>query len=206
MNFKPLNNKGMSILVIILIVAVISGIAGAVYLLTLNKSMPSTPENKTVINIENKDNDSSELKCDEDEDVYGCELFKRFNKIRLDKGLSPVEYDSNLCFIAKDMANNINISKDSKIKLSNFYMDKKYDKYNGGRDGEDALKDWVYIDYNFINYSIRKDLADSFKRVVVQEIGLENNQIGNPYDRGCFRFSENENNQITLVTVLGRRK
>ena len=61
MNIKPLNNKGMSILVIILIVAVISGIAGAVYLLTLNKSMPSTPENKTVINIENKDNDSSEL-------------------------------------------------------------------------------------------------------------------------------------------------
>ncbi len=208
MNFKPLNNKGISMLVIILAVVVISGIAGAVYLITLNKSMPSNPENKTVTNLENKDNDSSELKCDEDEDFYGCLTLQNYNKSRTVRGLSPIEQDSNLCYIAKILANSINsMPKNYKFNFSLLYQDEVFDKYNGGYDSKGNYNDWRQIYYQYDTYSnIENSQIETTQKEIAETLGRSTREDGETFDKGCFRFSRYEDGNFVLVTVLGQRK
>lgn len=186
MNFKPLNNKGMSILVIILIVAVISGIAGAVYLLTLNKSMPSNPENKTVINLENKDND-----CSKDEDVNGCESLKVLNKLRVEKGLSEITKDDTLCNLAKNisevasMQNKFSSENEINIFLRNLINDKKYDYIKNSDSYSAEVKFWEDEE------NIKSDIW-----------GAKYNYGAIRYDRGCIRYSQVKNKKFNRVVLL----
>ena len=187
MNFKPLNNKGMPILVIILIVAVISGIAGAVYLLTLNKSMPSNPENKTVINLENKDND-----CSKDEDEYGCESLKFLNKGRAERGLSEITEDDKLCNLAKNISELISAQQDKLssdieigIFLQNLINDKKFD--------------YLTID-NVKSYSQANIYGEEYRNSEVW--GARYDKGLGRYDRGCIRYSEVKNKKFNRVVLL----
>jgi transcriptional regulator with XRE-family HTH domain len=144
----------------------------------------------------------------EDEDFYGCLTLQNYNKSRTVRGLSPIEQDSNLCYIAKILANSINsMPKNYKFNFSLLYQDEVFDKYNGGYDSKGNYNDWRQIYYQYDTYSnIENSQIETTQKEIAETLGRSTREDGETFDKGCFRFSRYEDGNFVLVTVLGQRK
>ena len=103
MNSKPLNNKGMSPLITVLLILVLLSAIGSIYYFY---SFSAT-KNEKKLTEETKKVSETEIKNWEcDNNLYKCETVTKINKIREASNLKKLEIDKELCEAARDLAFN----------------------------------------------------------------------------------------------------
>jgi post-segregation antitoxin (ccd killing protein) len=124
MNSKPLNNKGISPLILLILIFTLLSVAAGIYYLYIS----NTSKNDNTLTEETKKITETVIKNWEcDNNLYKCQTIQKINEDRKNNNLPEFMVNKDLCEAAREIAINISFTEEDKNK--NETRKKEFEKF-----------------------------------------------------------------------------